>query len=139
MDGNRPTIASRHGVVAAAHPLAAAAGARILGRGGNAFDAAVATAAALGVVEPAMSGLAGLGMATCWVAGDRRVRTLSFWTAVPAEFPAGSAAPQYGPMAVAPPGNLAGWYGLLSAHGTRTFADVLAPAIGLARDGFPLV
>ena len=142
MDGRRPTIASRHGVVAAAHPLAAAAGARLLGRGGNAFDAAVAAAAALGVVEPFMSGPAGLGMATCWVAGDRRVRTLSFRTAVPRRFPVGRFSRrdelQFGAMAVAPPGNLAGWYDLLSAHGTKTLAEVLAPAIALARDGFPL-
>jgi gamma-glutamyltranspeptidase/glutathione hydrolase len=142
MDGNRPTIASRHGVVAAAHPLAAAAGARILGRGGNAFDAAVATAAALGVVEPFMSGLAGLGMATCWAAGDARIRTLSFRTAVPQGYPTGRFSRRedlrLGAMAVAPPGNLAGWYDLLSAHGTKTLPDVLAPAIALARDGFPL-
>jgi gamma-glutamyltranspeptidase/glutathione hydrolase len=142
MQARRPLIASRNGVVAAAHPLAAAAGARILGRGGNAFDAAVATAAALGVVEPAMSGLAGLGMATCWVAGDRRVRTLSFRTPVPAEFPSDRVHGRedlVGLAALAPPGNLAGWYDLLSAHGTLTLADALAPAIGLARDGFPLV
>jgi gamma-glutamyltranspeptidase/glutathione hydrolase len=142
MDGNRPTIASRHGVIAAAHPLAAAAGARILGRGGNAFDAAVATAAALGVVEPFMSGLAGLGMATCWVAGDQRIRTLSFRTAVPRNYPTGRFSRRedlrLGAMAAAPPGNLAGWYDLLSAHGTKTLPDVLGPAIALARDGFPL-
>ena len=59
--GKRPTIASRHGMVAAAHPLAAAAGARMLSNGGNAFDAAAATAATLNVVEPYMSGLAGQG------------------------------------------------------------------------------
>lgn len=68
MNGKRPTVASVHGLVAAAHPLAAQAGARILGQGGNAFDAAVATAAAIGVVEPFMSGLAGNGMATVWSA-----------------------------------------------------------------------
>ncbi len=142
MDGKGPIVASRHGVVAAAHPLAAAAGARILGRGGNAFDAAVAAAAALGVVEPFMSGLAGLGMATCWVAGDKRIRTLAYRTAVPQRFPVGRFSQReellLGAMAVAPPGNLAGWYNLLSAHGTKTLAEVLAPAIGLARDGFPL-
>ena len=66
--GKRPTIASRHGMVAAAHPLAAAAGARVLSNGGNAFDAAAATAATLNVVEPYMSGLAGEGYATCYVA-----------------------------------------------------------------------
>lgn len=142
MDGKRPTVASRHGVVAAAHPLAAAAGARMLGRGGNAFDAAVAAAAALGVVEPAMSGLAGIGAATCWVAGDQRIRTLTFRPAVPAGFPAGRfsrrAELSAGAMAMTAPGALAGWYNLLSAHGTKTLADVLAPAIALARDGFPL-
>src|SRR5262245_23197028 len=73
--GRRPTIASRHGMVAAAHPLAAAAGARILGNGGTAFDAAAATAAALNVVEPYMSGLAGRGVATCYIAKERRVRS----------------------------------------------------------------
>ena len=59
--GKRPTIASRHGMVAAAHPIAAAAGARMLSNGGNAFDAAAATAATLNIVEPYMSGLGGQG------------------------------------------------------------------------------
>src|SRR5258708_782450 len=85
--GKRPTIASRHGMVAAAHPLAAATGARVLGNGGNAFDAAVATAATLNVVEPYMSGLAGLGMATCYIASEKRVRSLNFMSRIPAQFP----------------------------------------------------
>ena len=85
--GKRPTIASRHGMVAAAHPLAAAAGGRILGNGGNAFDAAAATAATLNVVEPDMSGLAGMGMATCYIASERRVRSLNFMSLIPRKFP----------------------------------------------------
>ena len=85
--GKRPTIASRHGMVAAAHPLAAAAGARILSNGGNAFDAAAATAAALNVVEPYMSGLAGQGLATCYIASERRVRSLNFMSRIPRKFP----------------------------------------------------
>src|SRR5260370_21934205 len=89
MDRGRPTVSSLHGMVAAAHPLAAQAGARLLRAGGNAFDAAAATAAALNVVEPYMSGLAGMGMATCYIAAERRIRTLGFITAGPAEFPTG--------------------------------------------------
>ena len=87
MHGRRPTIASMSGVVAAAHPLAAQAGARLLAQGGNAFDAAAATAAALNVVEPYMSGLAGQGLATCWVAAERRIKVLDFVPRVPLRFP----------------------------------------------------
>ena len=89
MEGKRSTIASLGGIVAAAHPLAAQAGARVMAQGGNAFDAAAAVAAALNVVEPYMSGLAGMGMATCYVARERRVRTLDFVPRVPRQFPTG--------------------------------------------------
>ena len=68
----REAVIAKHFMVAAAHPLAAQAGARLLAQGGNAFDAAAATAAALNVVEPYMSGLAGAGLATCWAARTGR-------------------------------------------------------------------
>ena len=143
MDGKRPTIASLHGMVAAAHPLAAQAGAKLLASGGNAFDAAAATAAALCVVEPFMSSLAGIGMATCYVAAAKRLRTLDFVTRVPAQFPAGGFSrdeqPYRGPLACGPPGCLAGWCELVKAHGRKKLPDIFAPAIALARDGHMLI
>jgi gamma-glutamyltranspeptidase / glutathione hydrolase len=142
MHGKRPTVTSLHGVVAAAHPLAAAAGARMLASGGNAFDAAAATAAALNVVEPYMSGLAGLGLATCYVAKEGRVRTLDFVPRVPSTLPVERFSRredlQRGPMSVAPPANLAGWAELVRAYGRKPLGDALQPAIALARDGFAL-
>ncbi len=132
---------SRRGMVAAAHPLAAQAGARILGSGGNAFDAAVATAAALDVVEPYMSGLAGMGVATIYVAAERRVRCLDFIPNVPLQFDSDARGQDdlvCGPHGVGPPANLAGWLRLLDTYGTRSRADVFADAINLARDGFPV-
>ena len=143
MHGRRPTIASLSGVVAAAHPLAAQAGARLLAQGGNAFDAAAATAAALNVVEPYMSGLAGQGLATCWLAAERRIKVLDFVPRVPLRFPVDRFTTREelarGPLSVGVPGNLAGWAELVRAHGRTSLADALGPAIGLASEGFPLV
>jgi len=141
--GKRPTIASRHGMVAAAHPLAAAAGARILSNGGNAFDAAVATAAALNVVEPYMSGLAGRGVATCYIAKEKRVRSLDFVGQISKNFPidklSNRSQLQRGAVAVGAPGNLAGWCELNKAHGKKKLPELFAPAIAIARDGFQLI
>jgi gamma-glutamyltranspeptidase/glutathione hydrolase len=142
MHGKRPTVSSLHGVVAAAHPLAAQAGAKILTGGGNAFDAAAATAAALNVVEPFMSGLAGLGYATCYVAAEKRVRVLDFVPNVPSRLPVERFTKRdnlrFGALAVGTPGNLSGWAELVRAHGKKPLKDALQPAIGLARDGFAL-
>ncbi len=143
MHGRRPTISSTKGVVAAAHPLAAQAGARLLAQGGNAFDAAAATAAALNVVEPYMSGLAGAGLATCWVAAEQRVKVLDFVPRVPAKFPLDRFTKREdlarGALSAGVPGNLAGWAELVRAHGKKPLGDALVPATALARDGFPLV
>lgn len=141
--GRRPTIASRHGMVAAAHPLAAAAGARILAGGGTAFDAAAATAAALNVVEPYMSGLAGRGVATCYIAKEQRVRTLDFVAPIPLSFPVDKLDRRdqlaRGALAVGAPGNLAGWCELVQSHGRKKLPELFAPAIAIARDGYQLI
>ena len=142
MHGKRPTVSSLHGVVAAAHPLAAQAGAKLLGSGGNAFDAAAATAAALTVVEPYMSSLAGLGCATCYIAAENRVRVLDFVPRVPAKFPVARLSKRAelarGALSVAAPANFAGWAELVHAYGKKPLAAALAPAIALASDGFGL-
>ena len=143
MDGKRPAVASLHGLVSAAHPLAAQAGARLLAAGGTAFDAAAATAAALNVVEPFMSGLAGMGMATCYIAAEKRVRTLDFVTRVPSKFPAGRFSRREevhrGPLSCGTPGSLAGWCEMVRAHGRKKLAEVFAPAVALARDGHVVI
>lgn len=143
MHGHRPTISSLHGMVAAAHPLAAQAGARLLAEGGNAFDAAAATAAALNVVEPFMSGLAGLGLATMWVASEKRVRVLDYVPNVPGDFPVERFRSREelmrGALSVGVPGNLAGWCELARAYGRKPLSDIFAPAIRLAETGFPIV
>lgn len=140
MNGSRPTIYSTHGIVAAAHPLAAAAGAKMLARGGNAFDAVAAVASTLTVVEPFMSSFAGMGLATCWVAKENRVRTLNFVPPIPSAFPyqtfTSRAEMQRGSHTVGTPGNLAGWAELNKRYGKLPFGDCLQPAIAIARDGY---
>ena len=75
---HRPTVTGTRGMVACAHPQAALSGARMLLEGGNAFDAAVAVAAALNVVEPYMSGIAGVGYAIVYDAKNDRRRVLDY-------------------------------------------------------------
>ncbi len=139
--GGRASVRGKNGMVAAAHPLAANAGAEMLRRGGNAFDAVAATAAALNVVEPFMSGLAGAGAATFLRADAGEVACIDFIPPAPAELkPAemNGAVAMTGPLASCTPGNLAGWYALQNQYGNLSFADALQPAIRLASDGYPV-
>ena len=134
-------MTSLRGIVSSAHPLASQAGIRTLLAGGNAFDSAVATAAAIGIVEPYMSGLGGMGVATAYVASERRVRTLDFISAIPGCYDPstkGRKDLRRGPHSVGSPGNLAGWCCLLSAYGRLSREEAFNPAIELARDGYPL-
>ena len=140
--GKRPMIGSVHGMVASAHPLATQAGARMLASGGNAFDAIAAVASTLNVVEPFMSGLAGMGMATCYIAKEKRIRCLDFVPPVPAKLPIERFKSREdlarGPLACGTPGNLAGWAEMVKTYGRKSLPDVFAPAIAIARDGFAL-
>jgi gamma-glutamyltranspeptidase/glutathione hydrolase len=138
--GLRPVALGRRGMVATANPLASLAGLRMLARGGNAVDAVVAAAAAIGVAEPYMSGLAGCGVLMLTPPGGTP-RALVFLGRAPAAASAEAlpqAARDVGPRSVAVPGNLAGWGRVLADHGTMSLAETLAPAIELAEEGVPL-
>lgn len=135
----RPLITGRNGVVTSNHPLASAAGLRILLKGGNAIDAAVATAAATSVVDPPESSLGGNGFATIYIAATREVKAINFFGTAPA-----AATPEQfsqeklneGVLASPVPSNLRGYEALLAKYGTMKLADVLQPAIELAESGY---
>jgi gamma-glutamyltranspeptidase/glutathione hydrolase len=159
----RSTVYAPHGMVATSQPLASAAGLEVLRQGGNAIDAAVAAAAVLSVTEPHMTGIGGDMFALVWLAKDRKLDALnasgragSLMTrealvALNASGRAGAlmtretlqargfqSGSQQGAMSVTVPGALAGWELLVRTHGRRTLAQALQPAIGYARDGFPV-
>jgi gamma-glutamyltranspeptidase/glutathione hydrolase len=142
-------------LVAAEHPLGAEVGAGILARGGNAVDAAVASAFAMTVVEPFMSSIAGGGTMLVHMARRGETRALDFNVQAPAacsegcyELADGVAdalfpwrrvvgdANNFGPRSVAIPGSVAGLCLALERFGTMDLADVLDPAIRLAERGF---
>lgn len=130
-----------NGMVAAAHPMAAAAGVGVLADGGNAFDAAVATAATLNVVEPHMSGVGGIGIALVYVAAEGRVRALNFsgrapMAAEPDRFT--DETQQTGLLAPLVPGNVAGWLTLHETYGNMERERLFAPAIDHAERGVPV-
>ncbi|HEY8470764.1 MAG TPA: gamma-glutamyltransferase [Longimicrobiales bacterium] len=127
-------------MVSAAHPLAAEAGVEILRRGGNAVDAAVATAFAIGVVEPMMSGLGGGGGMLIWLQEEGRAEYVDFYSAARATAWRG-ALPDTGTASLREVGVPGAVAGLLEAHerfGRLSRAEVMAPAIRLAEEGFPV-
>jgi gamma-glutamyltranspeptidase / glutathione hydrolase len=142
---NRPDVRGTHGAVSADHPLAAQAGLRVLADGGNAADAAVAMAAVLAVVRPHMNGVGGDAFILFYEARTGRVYALngsgrSGALATPAFFKAEGHddVPSTGALSVTVPGAVAAWVDFHARFGTRPFAQLLAPAIGYARDGFPV-
>ncbi len=141
----RSNVLARRGMVATSQPLAAQAGLDILKAGGNAADAAVATAAMLNVVEPIATGIGGDCFALYWDAKLKRVTALNG----SGRAPAGASIdelrrlgynrmPTFTGHAVSVPGTVAGWSNLLARHGRMALADVLQPAIWTAENGYPV-
>lgn len=141
----RPEIRGTFGVVTSTHWIASAVGMSILERGGNAFDAAVASGLTLQVVEPHLNGPAGDMPAIFQKAGED-VQVLC------AQAPAPAAAtiahyraqgltliPGSGLLATVIPGAFDGWMLMLRDHGTLSLREVMAPAIGYAKDGHPVL
>ena len=141
----RSTVYAPHAAVATSQPLASTAGLEVLRQGGNAVDAAVAAAAVLAVTEPHMTGIGGDMFAIVWLAKEQKLVALnasgragSLMTRETLQARGFRPGSQQGIMSVTVPGALAGWDKLLRTYGKRTLAQVLQPAIGYARDGFPV-
>ncbi len=148
----RSPVYGRRGMVAASQPLAVAAGLEILAAGGNAADAAVATAAALNVTEPTSTGIGGDCFALYYEAATGRITALNGSGRAPAgltlerlrregfgvEAHGRAPLPPYHPHTITVPGACAGWCDLIARHGSLPLARVLAPAVRLAEEGFPV-
>lgn len=144
-----PVLATR-GMVSCSHPLAAEAGLSVLKAGGNAVDAAIAIAAALAVVEPASTGLGGDCFLLFYEAGEKRVHAMNGSGRSPAALTIERLrgdCPDLSPPTKMPPGHAhtvtvpgtaAGWCDALERWGTMELQAVLAAAIRLAEEGFPV-
>ena len=156
-DSYRSPVLARRGMVASSQPLASQAGLSILVQGGNAADAAVATAAALNVTEPTSTGLGGDMFALFYDARARQVTALNGSGRAPTALTIDlleqqnlisnrqskistqtRQLPPYHAHTVTVPGACAGWCDLITRHGTMPLAEILAPAIRLADEGFPV-
>jgi gamma-glutamyltranspeptidase/glutathione hydrolase len=149
----RSTVYGQRGVVATSQPLAAEAGIQLLREGGNAFDAAVATAAALNVVEPTSTGLGG-DVFALYRTADGEVGAMRACGGAPADAtlenvraavaeeegiaPEVAEMPDTGAHAVTVPGTARGWEATSEEFGELTLADALGPAIRYATEGYPV-
>ena len=146
---------AQHGMVVTSQPLAAQAGLQILQHGGNAIDAAVATAAMLNVTEPMMVGMGGDLFAIIYIAKEHKIYVLNAsgmaptgatierfnklgyaWN--PKNWGPGSGMPVGGILPVTVPGAAWGWQAVLERFGKLTFKEVLEPAAWYAQEGFPI-
>ncbi len=145
--GSTEPVHARHAIVVSIHELASRAGVEIMQAGGNAIDAAVATGFALAVVHPAAGNLGGGGFMLVRMA-DGKVHFIDYREKAPAAATADmyldahgnviEGASEYGYKAISVPGSVAGMVYAEQKYGKLTLAQVIAPAIRLAREGFGL-
>lgn len=146
--GSRSPVFARHGMVASSQPLATEIGLRVLKDGGNAVDAAIAVAAALALTEPCSTGIGGDCFLLFYDAETKSVRGLNGSGRSPAALTRERAIADFGSAdtdiprdhghAVTVPGAVAGWVDAIDAWGSKSLAQVLAPTIELAKEGFPV-
>ena len=141
----RSMVISRNGIVAAESPLAAQAGVRILEQGGNAVDAAIATNAMMGVVEPMMNGIGGDLFAIVYDAKANKLYGLNASGWAPKNLTPELLKkkglrdmPQTGVNTITVPGAVDGWQKLADKFGRKKLAEDLAAAIRTAQEGFPV-
>lgn len=142
----RSPVLGRRGMVATSQPLAVAAGLEILAAGGNAADAAVATAAALNVTEPTSTGIGGDAFALFYQVATGTVTALNGSGRAPAALSLErleregfqGVLPAFHAHTITVPGACAAWCDLVARHGRLPLLRVLAPAIRLAEEGFPV-
>ena len=145
-NSRRSPVYGKGGMVAASQPLATAAGLDVLAKGGNAADAAVAAAAALNVTEPTSTGIGGDMFALYFSAETGTVTALNGSGRAPAALTLdrlkkdgiSSELPPFHAHTVTVPGACGGWFDLIERHGSLPMSEVLAPAIRLAGEGFPV-
>jgi gamma-glutamyltranspeptidase / glutathione hydrolase len=141
----RSMVISQYGIVAAEQPLAARAGTAMLESGGNAIDAAIAANATMGLVAPMMDGIGGDLFVMIYDAKSGKIYGLNASGWAPKQLTIDwlrskgfQLMPGNGIHSVTVPGAVAGWDAMLKRFGRKRFADVLAPAIAYAKNGFPV-
>lgn len=139
----RTCVYARNGMVATSQPLAAQAGLEVLRRGGNAIDAAIATAAALTVVEPTSNGIGSDAFALVWAGGKLHGLNSSGPAPMAISIDALARAgvtqmPKFGFTPVTVPGAPGAWAELSARFGRQPLTEVLAPAVQYAEQGYPL-
>ena len=145
-NSRRSPVYGRNGIVATSQPLATSAGLEILAKGGNAADAAVAAGAALNVTEPTSTGIGGDMFALFYSVDTKHVTALNGSGCAPAALTLAwlkkdgfsTELPPFHVHTVTVPGACAGWFDLIEKHGSLSMDEILAPAIRLAREGFPV-